>query len=196
MCIAVLTKPGAIVPNDQLWEGWSRNRDGGGFAYVKDDKVVIEKGFMEYNKFQKAYAKAAEKYAEDSPFLVHMRVRTSGATDAANTHPFKIKGGAMIHNGVMFYPTSTQHKGKSDTRIFAERFHNILVLEDVLKAEEEILFAVGPSNKLVFLYDDKRYAILGEDQGYWENDIWYSNTSCRIPASRINSSKLPVVKKD
>lgn len=180
MCVAIVANQGAVVPNDRLWQGWSRNRDGGGFAYVKDGEVVIEKGFMEYNKFQKAYEKAAEKYAAESPFLVHMRITTSGGTSKVNTHPFKIKGGAMIHNGVMFTPTGEENRGKSDTRIFAERFHNILQLEDVLAAGEDIIDAVGSYNKLAFLYDDRRYAILNEQAGYWLNDVWYSNRSCDV----------------
>ena len=63
MCVALLTTPGKVIDNASLFNGWSSNPHGGGFAYVRDDKVVIEKGFMEYNAFQKAYAAATEKYA-------------------------------------------------------------------------------------------------------------------------------------
>lgn len=195
MCVAILTKPGAIIPNNRLYAGWSRNQHGGGFAFVNEKgEVVIRKGFMGYNDFQREYAKSAEKYAEVSPFLVHMRISTSGGVIPANTHPFKIKGGAMIHNGVMFQPpVRPEYKNKSDTRIFAERMFNILTLEDVLKAEKRILSSVGQYNKLVFLYEDKQYAILNEEAGNWKDDIWYSNTDCTPFVAA--SSALTVVKK-
>lgn len=180
MCVAALVKPGAIITPDRLWAGWLINRDGGGFAYIDENgEVVIKKGFFKYNAFQKAYMNAAEKYAESSPFLVHMRIKTAGSVKEENCHPFKIKDGAMIHNGSLFYPTGDDAKSdKSDTRIFAERFHNILKLEDVLRVQEDILFAFGRTNKLVFLYNDKRYAIVNEKTGFWYNDVWYSNASC------------------
>lgn len=179
MCVAVVCKPGAIVTPDRLWSGWLSNQDGGGFAYVKDDEVVIEKGFLKYNDFERAYTKAAEEYAAESPFLVHMRIKTSGSKKAENCHPFPIKNGALIHNGVLFYPTGAAvREDKSDTRIFAERSYNILHLEDVLRAERDILNTFGVHNKLAFLYNDKRYLILNERSGYWHEDIWYSNSSC------------------
>ena len=186
MCVAVLTTRGKVLTNDQLWKGWTINGDGAGFAYVKDDAVVIEKGFMNYNSFQSAYALAAEQFAEDSPFLIHMRIRTSGNTNANNCHPFPIKGGALIHNGIMFTP-SGERAGKdptdrkSDTRVFAESLYNILVLEDVKRAQEGIRKAIGYGNKIAMLYDSKEYVIIGESAGMWVDGIWYSNSSCGLP---------------
>ena len=192
MCVAIVCKPGAIVPNDRLYAGWVANKDGAGFAYVKDGRVVIEKGFMTYNPFQKAYQSAAEKYSATSPFLVHMRIRTSGRTDKKNTHPFKIRGGAVIHNGIMFYPSSSgnnkDQSHSSDTKIFASKLHNILLKEDVKAAEDEILFAVGRTNKLCFLYDDGDYVILNEKAGNWKDDIWYSNYSCDVRTQYTRTS--------
>lgn len=184
MCVALLTKPGASISNDQLWRGWQINSDGGGFAYVKDDKVVIEKGFLKYNDFQRAYATASDKYGHESPFLVHMRIRTSGATNANNCHPFPIKGGALIHNGVMFTPTGNRAGKapdlKSDTRVFAESLYNILQLEHIKKEQLAIRQAIGYGNKICFLYDNKEYFILGESAGMWIDDVWHSNSSCKL----------------
>ena len=186
MCVAILTTAGKVLTEDQLFSGWRVNGDGGGFAYVKDDKVVIEKGFMNYNAFKSAYSLAAEQFAEDSPFLVHMRIRTSGNTNANNCHPFAIKGGALIHNGIMFTPSGDRAgkdptDRKSDTRVFAESLFNILQLEDVKRAQEGIRKAIGWGNKVAFLYDSKDYVIVGESAGMWNDGIWYSNSSCGLP---------------
>lgn len=185
MCVAIVTNPGKSLTSAQLEAGWRINGDGGGFAYVKDNEVVIEKGFMNLVSFEKAYQSAVKLYGEESPFLVHMRIRTSGTTNSNNCHPFRIRGGALIHNGVMFTPAGNRagqnpQDLKSDTRIFAESLHNILELEHVKKASEGIRKAIGYGNKVCFLYDNKEVVILGEAAGFWDDGIWYSNTSCGV----------------
>lgn len=191
MCVAILTKPGAVLTPDQIKEGWSCNPDGGGFAYVRDDKVQIVKGFMKVEHLVESYKAMSELYAEDSPFLVHMRIGTSGGKTPKNTHPFPIKNGALIHNGIMFTPAGeragTPEDRKSDTRVFAEALYNVLELEHVKKAEKRILREIGYYNKVCFLYNDKSYYILNEDAGDWEGDIWFSNSSCK-PSRRYNYS--------
>lgn len=176
-----------MVDNAALYRGWVSNPDGGGFAYVNEKgEVVIEKGFMKYGAFQKAYEQAAEKYADNSPFLVHMRITTSGGTNPYNTHPFQVKGGAMIHNGVLFSPTGKLAEGKgkntkSDTHVLTTVLHNVLTRDDVKAARDAIGDVIG-YNKLAFLYDNKEFVIVNEDFGSWDKGIWYSNDSCEAPA--------------
>jgi predicted glutamine amidotransferase len=184
LCIAIVTQKGCALTDEQLFRGWTSNPNGGGFAYIRDGEVRIDKGYMEYNPFQKAYRKAVELYANDNPMLVHMRIRTSGTTGPKNTHPFKINGGAMIHNGIMFTPAGNRVGNKddarSDTRIFCEDLHNILDLDSVKKAATGIHAAIGRGNKLCFLYDNAETFIIGEDMGHWDKGIWYSNSSCGV----------------
>lgn len=187
MCVAILCKTGAVLPEQQLKSGWESNSHGAGFAFVDPatNKVTIRKGFMKYMDFKDALYAATAKYSEVSPFLVHMRIRSAGDDGPKNTHPFRIKNGAMIHNGTMFSPTGkrsgTEGDRYSDTRIFAQTLHNILDLDSVKKAEKAILNEIGSSNKLVFLYDDKQYHIVNESSGIWDGDIWHSNSySCKV----------------
>lgn len=184
MCVALVQQKGKALTAAELRRGWDSNPHGGGFAYVKDGKVAIEKGFMEYTDFRDAYFKAVGLYGENSPFLVHMRIATSGGTSLSNTHPFPVKGGAMIHNGILFTP-SGERAGKapdrkSDTRVVAESLYNILVLEDVKRASAGIARAIGGGNKLCFLYDSGDYHIINESAGYWRDGIWHSNSSCTV----------------
>lgn len=186
MCVAILTTPGNRVTNERLWQGWTRNKDGGGFAYVDPDKkkVVISKGFLSYNEFQKAYDEAVAKFGATSPFLIHMRVRTSGDINDNNTHPFEIKGGALIHNGILFSPTGKDigppDDRKSDTRVFAERLFNILDFESVKETKLELEKAIN-YNKIAMLYDSGDYVILNESKGNWTDGVWYSNNACDLP---------------
>jgi len=84
MCIALVAEAGKRPTKKALFSGWTANRDGGGFAYVNDGEVKIEKGFMVYNEFEKAL-EAALDTNEDSPFLIHMRIGTSGGKTPMNT---------------------------------------------------------------------------------------------------------------
>jgi predicted glutamine amidotransferase len=185
MCVAILQKSGELS-GAQLYAGWRVNRDGGGFAYLDDDKKVqISTGFMQYNDFEKAYRKVVKRYGTNGPMLVHMRIRSAGGMGPKNCHPFRIKGGAMIHNGTMFQPSEDGKDAKSDTRIFAESLYNILDIDSVKKAERGILRSVGYHNKLCFLYDGGDYYIVNEERGYWskDNTVWFSNSSCNVSDS-------------
>ena len=189
MCVAILTKPGSRLSHAQIEAGWKSNPHGGGFAFVDDTgDVRIIKGLMTLDKMIEKYDEYAERYAMKSPFLVHMRIATSGGTTGKNTHPFPIKDGALIHNGVMFTPTGeragTKDDRKSDTRVFAEHGFNIFERQSLVKAEQEILDAIGFSNKLVFLWKDKSWFIMNEKLGSWDGDIWFSNSSCRVYENR------------
>ena len=190
MCIAVVCNTGHSLTNEQLLRGWNRNRDGGGFAYVNaNDELVINKGYLVYQEFEEAYRKAAEDFSATSPFLVHMRIGTSGFNNSNNTHPFLIQNegqpdGAMIHNGVLFTPTG-EWRGPaedtySDTRVVVEALKTVLGLEDVLRAKEGIGRAIGSGNKFAFLYANRETVIVNESSGYWADGIWYSNNSCQV----------------
>ena len=191
MCVALLAKPGAKVSNAELFRGWSINSDGGGMAYVnKEGKLVLSKGHMKYNAFQKAYEKIVEELkADDSPMLIHMRITSMGNTNKDNTHPFFVKpavgpSGAFIHNGTLFRPSGAwegpENDRKSDTRVMANALYNILSAEAVLNSITELGRAVGSHNKLCFLYEDKTWAIINENSGFWDGDVWHSNRSCDV----------------
>lgn len=196
MCVAIVQPKGKRISVDRLKSGWETNGHGAGMAYVHKGKVVIDKGYMKYEDFEKKYLALTEKYGETSPFLVHMRIRTSGLTDANNTHPFRIKGGAMIHNGILFSPSKEdeeKYKNFSDTRIFAARLHNILTKDDVLIGKEKLEKAIS-WNKMAFLYNDGDYIILNEDAGNWFDGVWYSNTSCNVYPRRAVGAVTPTSK--
>lgn len=186
MCVAIVQQAHARLDRPALLAGWNQNPHGAGMAYVVDGKVRIDKGYMTYDSFLKAYEQAVDRYGSTSAFLIHMRIRTSGDTDKHNTHPFAVKGGAMIHNGILFTPTGKHAEGKkkpSDTKVVANTLHNLLVKEDIILAKPEIERVIG-YNKFAFLYDDGEFVIMNEELGDWDRGIWYSNNSCAVRAPR------------
>ena len=50
MCIIASVPAGALLTEDMLSEMWTRNPDGGGISYFKDNEIVTEKS-MDRKKF-------------------------------------------------------------------------------------------------------------------------------------------------
>lgn len=196
MCIAILAKEGKHLTDEQLQTCWTNNPNGAGFAYVKDEQLVIVKELLNFEKFKKLYKKHIER-AVDSPMLVHFRVRTHGDISIPNTQPIRIDNDtAFIHNGVISCVAT--HKSHSDTVMFSLKvlrrlkrgFHNHTEILDLIDN------VVGYS-KLVFLATDKSYGIVGEKRGDWEEDIWYSNTTHKMfKIEKKSSTNVPVGNSD
>ena len=176
MCLAILQPANKRTPIDNLHAGWISNPDGAGYAFVHEGKVVIRKGYMKLKEFLAAYNTDVTAHA-DSPFLIHFRIRSMGGKDEFNTHPFPIEGGALIHNGTLTGTGAVYHSGDSDTRIFANKFGKHLSYDFVLAHRPDLDEALGAGNKIALLYDDGNYHILNEQQGKWEDGVWYSNHS-------------------
>lgn len=172
MCIAIVAPAGNVVDAPTLVTCFNSNPDGAGFAYIKDGKVELSKGFFKIGEMVPAYHKIAEKYGQDNPMLIHFRIATEGKVNKANCHPFRIKGGALIHNGMLWSTKQGLDAEFSDTRSFAQRLHNELRY-DVVKASINELASAIEWNKLAMLYDNGEYIRVGK--WYEDNGIWYSN---------------------
>lgn len=180
MCIAIFAKPGKQLTDEQIDNCWKINDDGAGFAYVLDNQLRIVKELKDKDKFVKLYRRHLP-LAENSPMLIHFRIRTHGAVSIANTQPIRIDNNtAFIHNGMIScVPTDSEH---SDTVMFSRMilrrlrpgFHNNVKILDMIDK------VVGWS-KLVFLSTDKSYGIVNEKSGDWIDGIWYSNASHKSP---------------
>lgn len=178
MCVAILTLPTKVVPADTLGRYFDGNRDGAGFAYIdplNNAGVVIDKGYFKKEDFLDKYADLVRrKVNEKFPVLIHARIATMGKKNRDNCHPFRIRGGALIHNGVLW--SGSINAEMSDTREFAHKAHNILTYDDLSVNIERMSKAVGSYNKLAMLFDDGRHIIINEEQGTWQDGVWYSNS--------------------
>lgn len=179
MCIAIVTKPGASVSEDRLSNCFDNNGDGAGLAYIHKDekKVRIEKGFFNKEGFIRRYnALLREGHMLDNAALLHFRIHTMGSVKTDNCHPFKIKNGAMIHNGSFFYASPYIAKDKSDTRIIADMLGEQITYDRVARQKEVINDIIG-YNRVAMLFDSGQYIILNEEEGVWDDKVWYSNVS-------------------
>lgn len=169
MCIAIVKTIDGAITDDALRNSEDANPHGAGYAFVKEGKVVVKKGFFKIDDFIKAFREDEKAHGTDTPFILHFRWATCGLKDVANCHPFPTKHGAMMHNG-HFYTSSTD---KSDSAEIADELGEYLSKENVMMKLEE-LESVFNHNKVALLYHDKSFAIINEDLGKWDNGVWYS----------------------
>ena len=182
MCIAIMSRAGAVVPKEHLEESFRCNPDGAGFMYADNDQLHIQKGFMNFNEFYEAYQPHEEKSV-----AIHFRITTHGDTVKENTHPFRIGNNlGFIHTGVINKVDCSDNKARSDTFHFNEKF-----LVPIYKRDSRFIFKehfkdlikeyIGWS-KLVFLNNKGHFTIVNEDKGHWDehNLIWYSNNSYKV----------------
>ena len=203
MCVLIAQREGSTpLTEEEIDYGWTRNPDGGGFAYIDwaDESIRVHK-FMEKDEFKQAYADAHELYGESSPFLVHMRIATHGGVSLETTHPFWVhrEEGAMVfgHNGIISLMDAYTQPGVSDTIAFSEWVLEGLPLgwldnSSIVELVEEYI----GSSKLAFLtlepQAEQVLYILNESFGYWGKDgmTWFSNHSCEQPVVKIHPHRV------
>lgn len=171
MCIAILKPADIEIPEQHLRTSFKNNPHGAGFAYARNGQVIIRKGFMTIEAFLAAYS--AEVHVSD-PALLHFRITTRGASDADNCHPFKLKHGALIHNGTIHKLGSPAGTGRSDTNELAADVIHTLTRPQLEALRPMIEEFIGWS-KLALLFDDGEWLIFNEKKGVNFNGAWYSN---------------------
>ncbi|MBO7461989.1 MAG: hypothetical protein J6T96_05290 [Bacteroidales bacterium] len=200
MCIAIYSPRGNDIPcEDYLKRSFEHNPDGAGFAFnLPNNTVQIEKGFMDYNKFIKAFRKANKKYGfKDRGVLIHFRITTHGGTNRECCHPFPLVADeeimkktsvrsdyAVVHNGIISLTSSEAYSRHhmSDTMVFIEKYLSKI-------ATNKKWFNNKSNFDLIYDLIDSKMAILngyGEihsTQGFTkdEDGNWYSNTTYKSP---------------
>lgn len=173
MCIAIVIPAGKRLTQEQIRSCISANPDGAGIAYISKGRVRIKKGLFNEAQFTKLYNSLVSDFGT-SPMLVHFRIQTVGKIVQDNCHPFRIKNGALIHNGTLW--SGSRDGEKSDTREFAEMHGDELSPEFVHAHIKELSDIVG-YNKIGLLWKDGRTAILNQKSWTEDGGIWFSNTS-------------------
>jgi predicted glutamine amidotransferase len=180
MCIAISKPQGFTLTEETLQECWKRNPDGAGFMYTHNNQLQIVKGLMTYKEFSLAYEPHQEKAC-----VLHFRIKTHGATNEENTHPFLIdKGLGMVHNGILNSVDTTSDNTMSDTWHFAtthlhrfRRDNKRFYLNPLYK---ELIESYISYSKLIFMDNQGNVEIFNESKGVWDSGCWFSNTSYKV----------------
>ena len=163
MCVIVLQPAGAELSGNKFRNCWSRNPDGGGFAYVAEGELWIDKGYFDMKEMLTEYRKARGIYP-DSPFLLHFRIATVGPVDGENTHPFRVRDDlVMAHNGTI---QGFGDKERSDSYDFAKTV--LASLKPGWEEDETMGWLVEKAigyNKIALLRSDGAMTILAVHNG-------------------------------
>lgn len=177
MCIICFVPPGILVDDETLQTCWYRNRDGAGFMYPKDGKVIIKKGFTTFAGFLDSYREASDNFPT-APFVIHFRITTHGNTDKTNCHPHRVSSTIGIaHNGIINGVDVPANSPKSDTYLFVKRFLRRLPegWEENVAIIKLIEGFVGSWNKLAILSGSENVVLINKDRGEWSKGCWFSN---------------------
>ncbi len=175
MCLLIASNV-KVANRNWLYNGFHNNDDGAGFSYAHEGKIVVNKGFFDFEEFYKAYTEMP-----DCPNLVHFRLATGGMIDEANCHPFVLNENVVFgHNGV-FSNVKACHD-------FSDTYHfNEEILKPIFGKNTEGLFTdaanellgsfIGKGNKLAFLKSSGEITIVNHSAGRMEGESWFSNSS-------------------
>lgn len=174
MCIAIVKPKDKTISKETLRTCFNGNPDGAGFAYVKDNKIYINK-FMEFDKFYDEYV----VHEHESNMLIHFRIATHGGVNLDNTHPFKLNDRmVLIHNGIISGYGEKKDGGLSDTRDFIDKvIGNISYKMWKSPYFRKLVGSAIGYSKLAILDNKGNTIIINEDKGVWDDGIWYSNSS-------------------
>ena len=192
MCIAIVKPSGVKMPSrDILKVCFKNNPDGAGFAYNRNGRNYLHKGYFTFKEFYDALSGCRIKQSEAA--LIHFRVATHGNIDKSTCHPFlitgnyddmkithlKSSGAIMIHNGMLnLYDKDITI---SDSMILSRQLYNL----DLSKIENRAFIELALQNnnkskvnRLGILYSDNTTDHFGFKEPWEEIDgCFYSNKS-------------------
>ena len=192
MCIIISKEKTARLPKEEeLKNCFEYNSDGAGFMYTEKGKVVIDKGYMDYDTFIRHYRNLLKRFNnfENKSLVIHCRIGTSGGNTRANTHPYPISNKESLlhstklitdigiaHNGVIH--GYGQVKGINDTQEFImkyitplyENFKDFYKYEEIMKGIQKIT-----NSKLAILDNKDNIYYVGDFVE--DEDLKFSNTT-------------------
>lgn len=200
MCIIVAKEKGKDLPfKKTLKRCFENNSDGCGLMYVRDGKVVIDKGYMSFGDFYKRLKELKREFGnelKDKAVVMHFRIGTAGRNSAENTHPYPITNNTdlmkeldlecelgIAHNGIIseYNPTKQADKDAdlNDTKIFIRDY-----ISRFLELNGEFYKHSFARNLILEESKHNKFAILDTDENIYtigdfveDNGIKYSNST-------------------
>lgn len=200
MCIIVAKEKGKELPfKKTLKRCFENNSDGCGLMYVRDGKVVIDKGYMTFGDFYKRLKALKREFGndlKDKALVMHFRIGTAGRNSAENTHPYPITNNTdlmkeldlecelgIAHNGIIseYNPTKQADKDAdlNDTKIFIRDY-----ISRFLELNTEFYKHSFARNLILEESKHNKFAILDTKENIYtigdfveDNGIKYSNTT-------------------
>lgn len=149
MCIICVSKKGIEQPTtERIRTMFENNPHGAGYMHVKNDRVIIHKGFMGCDEFLRQLE--TENFTADDVVIYHFRISTQAGVNPEMTHPFPLSGVTdhlkaldvecacgIAHNGVIHMTSVPGKTDMSDTALFVQKYvpHILRTPEDLRNPE-------------------------------------------------------------
>ena len=190
MCIICVSSAGVKQPNvNTLRTMFYRNPHGAGYMVARDGKVIIHKGFMDFDSFLEAVH--SEHFTKADSVVYHFRISTQAGVNPEMTHPFPLSNQparmraldltcrcGITHNGVIRMTTDPTNTRYSDTAIFITDYLARMVRKPADLRNQALLDYIFALERSKFaIMDASGYvATVGEfidDQGlFFSNDSY------------------------
>lgn len=193
MCIIIAKQRGNRLPSKKELEySFEHNPDGAGFMYTENGKVIIDKGYMTFEKFYTRYKELCKTYNnfKDKSLVIHCRIGTAGSNNAQNTHPYPLTKNVfkmhklhttadvgIAHNGIIHdYNPDGEDGDVNDTQLFIKTF-----LMNLSNSDSKFYKRTHYRNYIANI-TSSRFAILDKDDNLYlvgkyeiENNLFFSN---------------------
>lgn len=177
----------------------SRGRDASGYAFIKDNNLVVNKAPIKSSEFVKT--NDWKQFTLPSSMILHTRMKTQGSEkNNANNHPLFSKNGiAIVHNGIIYNDKEIFGKKQRDAEVDSESILHLLSMKmkgDKIKRlfdKVEGSFAVAMLDK----YFPERLVLIKKDNPidlYYDSkdDIFYFCSEREIMQEALNIEKVTV----
>lgn len=190
MCIIAIKPIGKDLMDKEIIQTMcTNNPHGNGFSYADNGKVIIKKGYMDFESFYTALNEIPN--IKDKNVVLHMRITTHGSTSKGNCHPFPLSNKisylkathiktdiAIIHNGIISSVEADTKNDLSDTMTYIKnvlypRYRANNSFMDSEEVRKEIKKEIN--SKMVIMKSNGEYCIIGDF--ITEGGYIYSNYS-------------------
>jgi len=204
VCLLITQNSNAPALSDEWLEDfYDYNSDGVGVMRSDNGSLIIEKILP---KTAKDFVKFYREHIEGKSCAFHLRMRTHGATDLDNCHPYEVLNSKdhgvdlwLMHNGILH----TDNKAditKSDTYHYIKDY-----LRPMLAHNPDFAFSeafaeligehIGASNKFVLMDNDGRIVTINKDEGVYWGGLWLSNTYAWSASKSASKTPIKGIKK-
>lgn len=189
MCVIAISPIGVKQPTEKdLHSMWQTNSHGGGYMTVRNGKVEIHKGFMEWADFIRSIR--SEKFTTSDPVIYHFRISTQGGVNPEMTHPFPLTSKeeylkaldvscdiGIAHNGIIPLTTVKTDCELSDTALFIKKYMVYLIRSqyDILNPNIQRMIEELGKSKFAIMNGNGDIATIGKFHS--DNGILLSNTN-------------------
>jgi hypothetical protein len=177
MCLLIHHTADGDLSRNMIADIYQRNDDGFGATWVEGRKVKVIRTLGGPKDIGAIY----EKHLRGKECVLHFRMRTHGAVDMANCHPYRVNDKlVMAHNGVLDIDASVVPE-MSDTWHLVEYHLKPLLDRDpflIFQPEFQRMLGgfIGSSNRLAFMHQSGRVIVINRASGIDVRGMWCSNT--------------------